>query len=97
MRILFEAILTFISIGFASAVIRPIAKRWVQRRILKAAPMALKRIDAVLPDIIKLPSPEAVEGRVREILEEVTGESWEGTDLGLIFELFDLRKAVTRQ
>jgi hypothetical protein len=90
-----EALLIFIGIGFTESVIKPLAKRWVQRRILRAAPVILRAIDAQLPELLTLPTGPALEARVRSIAEECTGESWAEDDLGPLFELFDLRRAVS--
>ena len=86
---------TFVLLGLVEAVIKPLAKRWVQRRILKAAPVILREVDRRLPELLTLPTGEALEARVRTIAEEVTGESWATDDLGPLFELFDLRRAVS--
>ena len=85
----------FLTLGITEAVIKPIAKRVVQRRILKAAPAILRAIDARLPELLALPSGEALEAQVRTIAEQVTGESWATDDLGPLFTLFDLRRAVS--
>ena len=87
---------TFVLLGLVEAVIKPLAKRWVQRRILKAAPVILREVDRRLPELLTLPTGEALEARVRTIAEEVTGESWATDDLGPLFELFDLRRTVSR-
>ena len=87
--------IVFLTLGITEAIIKPIAKRFVQRRILNAAPAILRAIDARLPELLTLPTGEALEARVRSIAEEVTGESWATDDLGPLFELFDLRKAVS--
>lgn len=86
----------FVVLGLIEAVIKPLAKRWVQRRILRAAPAILRAVDARLPELLTLPTGAALESRVRSIAEEVTGESWATDDLGPLFEMFDLRRAVTR-
>ena len=86
--------IVFLTLGITEAIIKPIAKRVVQRRILKAAPAILRAIDARLPELLALPSGEALEAQVRTIAEQVTGESWATDDLGPLFELFDLRKAI---
>lgn len=91
---LIDLLLVFIGIGITEAVIKPIAKRWVRRRILRAAPAILRAIDAQLPELLILPTGEALEAQVRTIAEQVTGESWATDDLGVLFELFDLRRAV---
>ena len=85
---------TFVLLGLVEAVIKPLAKRWVQRRIIGAAPVILREVDRRLPELLTLPTGEALEAQVRTIAEQVTGESWATDDLGPLFELFDLRKAI---
>jgi hypothetical protein len=94
---LLDLAIAFAMLGITEAVVKPLAKRWVQRRILRAAPAILRAIDARLPELLALPTGEALEAQVRSIAEQVTGESWATDDLGPLFELFDLREAVRRQ
>ena len=89
-----DLLIAFVMFGLVEAVIKPIAKRWVRRRIIRAAPVILRAIDARLPELLALPTGEALEAQVRTIAEQVTGESWATDDLGPLFELFDLRRAV---
>lgn len=89
-----DLLIIFLGIGLTEAVVKPVAKRWMQRRILKAAPVILRAIDAQLPELLTLPTGAALEARVRSIAEEATGESWAEDDLGPLFELFDLRRTV---
>lgn len=91
-----DLIIIFLGLGITEAIIKPLAKRFVQRRILSSAPAILRAIDARLPELLTLPTGEALESQVRTIAEEVTGESWATDDLGPLFELFDLRRAVQR-
>ena len=93
---LIDIAIIFIGIGLTEAVVKPITKRWVQRRILRAAPVILREVDRRLPELLTLPTGAALESRVRSIAEEVTGESWATDDLGPLFTLFDLRKAADR-
>lgn len=86
----------FVLLGLVEAVVKPVAKRWIQRRILRAAPVILREVDRRLPELLTLPTGAALEARVRSIAEEVTGESWATDDLGPLFTMFDLRRAVTR-
>lgn len=86
----------FVMLGLIEAVVKPVAKRWVQRRILKAAPAILREVDRRLPELLTLPTGAALESRVRSIAEEVTGESWAEADLEPLFTMFDLRKAADR-
>lgn len=91
---LLDLVIIFLTLGFTEAVVKPIAKHFVQRRILAAAPAVLKELDRRLPELLELPDGATLEAKVRTIAEEVTGESWAGTNLNPLFELFDLRKAV---
>ena len=86
----------FVLLGLVEAVVKPVAKRWIQRRILRAAPVILREVDRRLPELLTLPTGAALESRVRTIAEEVTGESWATDDLGPLFTMFDLRKAADR-
>lgn len=89
-----DLLISFTVLGLIEAVIKPLAKRWVQRRILQAAPSVLREVDRRLPSLLALSSGAALEAQVRDIAEEVTGESWATEDLGPLFALFDLRRAV---
>jgi hypothetical protein len=91
---LLDAALVFLTLGLTEAVSKPLAKRWVQRRLLAAAPAILREVDRRLPELIQLPTGEALEARVRELAEQATGESWSPRELDELFSLFDLRKAI---
>lgn len=92
-----DLVLVFLGLGITEAIIKPIAKKFIQRRILNAAPNILREVDRRLPELLTLPTGEALEARVRSIAEEVTGESWATDDLGPLFTLFDLRRAVSAE
>lgn len=91
---LLDLLLVFVGIGFSEAIVKPIAKRWMQRRILSAAPAILREVDRRLPELITLPTGKALEQHVQNIAEEITGEEWSPQDLDPLFALFDLRKAI---
>lgn len=93
MRFLVDGAIAFAMLGFTEAVIKPIAKRWVQRRVLAAAPLVLKHLDDRLPALLLSTDPEGVESYVRGLFEEATGEDWSTADLNPFFRLFDIRKA----
>lgn len=97
MRALVDAIWVFIGLGVTEAIVKPIAKRWVQRRVIKAAPVVLEKVDSILPELIKLQDAVSVEAKVREIAQELTGENWDNVNIDPLFELFDLRKAVSKK
>lgn len=91
---LLDLLLVFVGIGLSEAIVKPIAKRWMQRRILSAAPAILREVDRRLPELIILPTGQALEKHVQDIAEQVTGEKWSSQDLDPLFALFDLRKVI---
>lgn len=90
---LFDLLVAFLALGVIEAVIKPLAKRWAQRRLLAAAPAVLQYIDSLLPELVLTCTGPELESRVRAAFEEVTGESWAGADLNPFFALYDIRLA----
>ncbi|MCP9820225.1 hypothetical protein KBZ18_12095 [Synechococcus sp. Cruz-9H2] len=86
----------FLLLGLIEALVKPIAKRFVQRRILRAAPLVFAQLDPYLPALLQACYGAQLEQIVRTKLEALTGESWAGEDLGLLFRLFDPRLAADR-
>lgn len=93
MRSAVDAVIAFLVLGFTEAVVKPFAKRWMQRRLLSAAPAVLKQLDARLPALLLSTDAEGIELFTRETLKQVTGESWDDVNIDPLFELFDIRKA----
>lgn len=87
------ALTTVLALGVTEAVIKPLAKRWVQRRLLAAAPAVLRQIDALLPELVLTCTGPELEAAVRLAFEQATGESWASADLDPFFELYDIRQA----
>jgi hypothetical protein len=96
MRWLIDLAAAFLVLGLSEAVIKPIAKRFVQRRILRAAPLVFAQLDPCLPALLQDCNGAQLEQIVRTKLEALTGESWAGEDLDLLFRLFDPRLAADR-
>jgi hypothetical protein len=96
MRWLIDLAAAFLLLGLIEAVIKPIAKRFVQRRILRVAPLVFAQLDPYLPALLQHCNGAQLEQIVRTKLEALTGESWAGEDLGLLFRLFDPRLAADR-
>ena len=96
MRWLIDLAAAFLLLGLIEAVIKPIAKRFVQRRILMAAPLVFAQLDPYLPALLQACNGAQLEQIVRTKLEALTGEGWAGEDLGLLFRLFDPRLAADR-
>ena len=96
MHWLIDLALAFVLLGLSEAVVKPIAKRLVQRRLLVAAPLVFEHLDPLMPGLLRYCSGAEVEGVVRRQLEAITGESWATDDLGPLFALFDPRAAADR-
>lgn len=96
MRVALDLLLAFAGIGVMEALIKPIAKRWVQRRLLKAAPAVMELLDRQMPQLLTQLTGAQLEEIVRHKLESVTGESWAGRDIEPIFRLYDPRITATR-
>lgn len=98
MRFLFDAAAAFMMLGLVEAVVKPIARRYMRRKIIAYAPNVLKVLDQKLPQLLADGATGAdVEAYVRRQLEALTGESWADADVGPIFELFDPRALADHQ
>jgi hypothetical protein len=95
-RIIIDLAFAFLLLGLIEAIIKPIAKRFMRRRILAAARIVLPALDPIMPQLIANFSGPQMEQIVRTKLEVVTGESWAGDDISLLFRLFDPRIAADR-
>jgi hypothetical protein len=93
MRWLLDLAVAFLALGVIEALVKPLARRFVQRRILAAAPLLFRQLDPLLPALLQRCSGAELEQVVRRKLEALTGESWRGEDLAPLFALFDPRAA----
>jgi len=93
MRWLLDLAVSFFLLGVIEALVKPLARRFVQRRILAVAPLLFRQLDPLLPGLLQRCSGAEIEKVVRQKLEALTGESWATDDLGPLFALFDPRAA----
>lgn len=96
MKIAVDLLLAFVGLGIVEALIKPIAKRWVQRRLLAAAPAVMELLDRQMPQLLTQFDGAQLEELVRHRLEQATGESWTGKDVEPIFRLYDPRITANR-
>lgn len=87
----FDLTVTFATIGFIEAVVKPIATRVVRRRILKWAPIVLDALDPVMPEMVSRYNKQELEEIVRRKFEELTGEEWTTKDVAPFWVLYDPR------
>lgn len=91
-----DLLIAFLSIGFAEAVVKPLAKRFVERRIRAAAPVILAELDRLLPQLLQAGGREAIESFVRGELEVHTGQVARQGDVERLFQLLDVRITADR-
>jgi len=87
-----ELTYAFAILGLTEAVIKPIAKKFIQAKILKYAPMVFDALDPVMPELIAKYDSKELEVIVREEFEELTGEDWSNVNLNTFWQLYDPRK-----
>lgn len=86
-----KLLIDFIAIGLTAAIITPIAKRVVKRRLIRWAPTAMDILDREMPQLFGNRSGQELTDMLRTKLETLTGESWSDSDLNQVFELYDPR------
>jgi hypothetical protein len=96
MKFLLEASIAFLSLGILEAVVKPVAKRFVQGRILRHAPSVFEAIDPIMPRLIDQFSGDEIEEIVRKQFEMITGEDWSKVNLKPFWDLYDVRRAADR-
>ena len=96
MNWLLDVTTAFLLLGLTEAVIKPIAKRFVQRRLIQHAPTLLRFLDAQMPSLLQAYRGQELEQVVRTQLEKLTGESWAGENIDEVFRLSDPRITADR-
>jgi hypothetical protein len=96
MRIIIDVAIGFLTLGFIEAVVKPIAKRFVQRKVLKYTPALLEYLDGQLPRLLGQYNGKELEQIVNAKLEELTGETWSKAELDQVFGIFDVRITADR-
>lgn len=96
MRAASDLVISFLALGVAEALIKPIAKHFVQRRLLQHAPTLLRFMDQQMPSLLQAYRGQELEQVLRTQLEKLTGESWTGENLDPLFQLYDPRITADR-
>jgi hypothetical protein len=96
MRLLFDLLIAFLLLGLMEALLKPLARAFMQRRILQVAPLVFSQLDPFMPALLQQCTGAQLEQLVRTKLETLTGESWASDDLSLLFRLYDPRLAADR-
>jgi hypothetical protein len=81
----------FLLLGIVEAVIKPVAKRFTQRKLLRFTPHVLRALDHQLPELLQTGNGQTLDNYVRLRFEALTGESWANANLAPFWEAFDPR------
>jgi hypothetical protein len=95
-RVVLDLAIAFLTLGLVEAVVKPIAKRFMQRRLLQHAPTLLRFLDGQMPSLLQAYRGQELEQVLRTQLEKLTGESWAGESLDALFQLYDPRITADR-
>lgn len=93
---IFAAMVGFVSIGVREALVKPIATRFVKRKILKYAPAAMQFLDEQMPRMLVQSSSDGINELLRSRLQSVTGEEWGDKEINEMFRIYDPRITADR-
>lgn len=96
MRTAIDLLIGFLALGLAEAVIRLLAKRWIERRLMRWAPTLFNFLDHQMPSLLQAYRGPELEQVLRTQLEHLTGESWADQSLDPLFRLYDPRITADR-
>lgn len=96
MTMALSLLLAFLTLGVTEAVIKPLAKWFVERRIRAALPGLFAALDPIMPTMIANYEAGALENRVREELSAITGQDWTKQEVETFFRLYDPRENARR-
>lgn len=91
MRYLLDFGIGFLVLGFTEAVVKPIATKFVKRKILTYGPVVYSMLDKQMPHLLTKLNGEQLEQFVKEKLEELTGSEWKKSELEEFFKSYDPR------
>jgi hypothetical protein len=78
------------------ALIKPVAKRFMKRKIAKHAPAAMQFLDEIIPGAFSRYNANDLNLQLRQRLESVTGESWGEKEVNEMFRIYDPRINVNK-
>jgi hypothetical protein len=83
--------LAFLLLGVQEALIKPIAKTLLKRKIIKHAPAAMQFLDEKMPGAFSRYNARDLNTQLKERLESITGESWGEKEVDEMFKIYDPR------
>lgn len=95
MRAVSDAVVTFVTLGFTEAVVKPIAKALVQRSLKRALPYVYERLDNEMPTLLKTTPIEMV-AEFGAAIEQATGRPATSRQIAYVARNYDPLRAVLR-
>jgi hypothetical protein len=86
-----SVLLAFILLGVQEAIIKPIAKTLIKRKIIKYAPAAMQYLDERVPAAFSRYNSKEMSYQLKARLESITGESWKDNEINEMFKIYDPR------
>ena len=87
---LLDLFVAFVLLGVLEAIVKPVAIRVIQWKVIKYGALAMSFLDQHVKDFTDLEG-EQIENALRNYMEEVTRTEWTDRDLDKIFRLHDMR------
>jgi hypothetical protein len=95
MRAVSDAVVTFVTLGFTEAVVKPIAKALVQKSMKRALPYVYERLDNEMPTLLKTTPLEMV-AEFGAAIEQATGQPATRKQIAYVARNYDPLRAVLR-
>jgi hypothetical protein len=89
-------VVSFLSIGVMEALVKPLAKSFFKRKVVKYAPIAMQLLDERIPRALASGDDRSIEDMLITRLESLTGESWSKSEINEFFSLYDPRITVNK-
>jgi hypothetical protein len=83
--------LALLLLGIQEALIKPIAKTILKKKIIKYAPVAMQFLDEKMPGAFSRYNARDLNIQLKERLELITGESWGEKEIDEMFKIYDPR------
>ncbi len=93
---LVDVIYAFVLLGVVEALIKPLAKRFVERKLIRALPLVFDALDPIMPELLRQYTAAELEDIVRAYLTKFTGDDWSGRNVDAFFERYDPRLTAAR-
>lgn len=83
--------IAFVLLGIEEALIKPVAKSFTKRKIVKHAPAAMQFLDEIMPGAFSRYNANDLNLLLKQRLESATGESWGEKEVDRMFAIYDPR------